>query len=194
MRSIVFALILTAPLAFGQRRQQMDRNRSGAVESYEWPYNPELFRQLDRDGDGVLTTAEFRSFNQLTLTQLDTNKNGTLDANEWPGRFADFKRLDQDGDGKVSAEEYFTRGGGFAQNSASASGTGTTTASSRAANGAQITACSTSLTATSTIASALRNSPGALRGNSFPASIATTTASSSGTSGRATRRRSVNST
>jgi Ca2+-binding EF-hand superfamily protein len=103
------------PLAFGQGQRQMDRDRSGAVESYEWPYNPELFRQLDKDGDGALTSVEFRSFTQLTIVQLDTNKNGQLDPNEWPGRFADFKRLDQNGDGRVTAEEYFTRGGGYAR-------------------------------------------------------------------------------
>jgi Ca2+-binding EF-hand superfamily protein len=95
------------------RTQRLDKNNSGAVEGYEWPYNRELFHQLDRDANSVLTEDELRNMSQATLSQLDRNKNGQIDSSEWPGGFATFRDLDQDGDGRVTSSEYFDRGGNW---------------------------------------------------------------------------------
>jgi hypothetical protein len=93
------------------RTGQLDKNGSGVVEGYEWPYNAEVFHQLDRDGNGVLSQNELQNMDSVTLRQLDKNGNGRLDENEWRGGFADFNRLDNNRDGRVSSEEYFERGG-----------------------------------------------------------------------------------
>jgi Ca2+-binding EF-hand superfamily protein len=95
------------------RANDLDKNASGAVEGYEWPYNRELFHQLDMNGDSVLTNDEVQNMNRATLGQLDRNNNNQIDRNEWPGGFADFRELDANGDSKVSATEYFERGGNW---------------------------------------------------------------------------------
>jgi len=92
------------------RTDQLDKNNSGAVEGYEWPYNRELFHQLDSNADSVLTAGELRNMSQATISQLDKNRNNQVDRDEWPGGFADFRDLDANGDGRVSAAEYFERG------------------------------------------------------------------------------------
>jgi Ca2+-binding EF-hand superfamily protein len=89
---------------------RLDKNASGAVEGYEWPYNRELFHQLDTDRNSVLTSEELRNMNRATLGQLDRNRNNQVDRNEWPGGFADFRELDENNDGRVTSEEYFGRG------------------------------------------------------------------------------------
>lgn len=95
----------------GRAIDQLDSNRSGAVEGYEWPYNANIFHQLDRNGDSVLTQDELRNMNQATLRDLDKNRNGRIDGDEWPGGFAQFDRLDKNNDGRVSSDEYMQRGG-----------------------------------------------------------------------------------
>ncbi len=90
---------------------KLDQNRSGAVEGYEWPYNANVFHQLDRNRDSQLTQDELRNISQATLNDLDKNRDGRIDDSEWPGGFAQFERLDQNNDGRVSANEYYERGG-----------------------------------------------------------------------------------
>jgi Ca2+-binding EF-hand superfamily protein len=90
---------------------KLDKNGSGVVEGYEWPYNARTFHQLDTNGDSVLEQNELQNINQTTLKELDTNHNGRLDDNEWPGGFAQFGKLDQNNDGRVSSDEYLQRGG-----------------------------------------------------------------------------------
>lgn len=89
---------------------RLDRNSTGRVEGYEWPYNRDLFHQLDTDADSTLSAAELRSIERATLGQLDKNKDGRVAESEWPGGFAHFRDLDKDGNGRISAEEYFERG------------------------------------------------------------------------------------
>jgi Ca2+-binding EF-hand superfamily protein len=90
---------------------QLDDNRSGVVEGYEWPYNRQVFHDLDTDANSVLSADELRNINTATLPQLDRNKDGRIDDEEWPGGFAQFDRLDENRDGRVTASEYFERGG-----------------------------------------------------------------------------------
>ena len=92
---------------------KLDRNRSGVVEGFEWPYNANVFHQLDKDGNSVLSEDELNNISSATMRDLDANRNNRIDADEWPGGFAQFSRLDQNGDGKVSSDEYFGRGGEF---------------------------------------------------------------------------------
>jgi Ca2+-binding EF-hand superfamily protein len=80
------------------------------VEGYEWPYDRELFHQLDSDADSTLSRDELAHIIRATLSQLDKDRNGRVDEREWPGGFAQFEDLDQNRDGRVSAEEYFERG------------------------------------------------------------------------------------
>lgn len=93
------------------RAGNLDKNRSGVVEGYEWPYNAEIFRQLDTDEDSVLSRDELRSLSAATLRDLDSNKNTRLDESEWPGGFAEYDRLDTNRDGRISQREYSQSGG-----------------------------------------------------------------------------------
>ena len=95
----------------GRAVDRLDKNRSGKVEGYEWPYNPDVFHQLDTDHDSALSQDELANINKVTMQELDKNHNGRIEADEWPGGFAEFDRLDQNGDGKLTANEYFQRGG-----------------------------------------------------------------------------------
>ena len=95
----------------GGRADRLDKNESGVVEGYEWPYNRAVFHRLDRNRDSVLSPDELDNIDATTLTELDRNRDGTVDSKEWPGGFAKFERLDNDRNGRVSADEYFERGG-----------------------------------------------------------------------------------
>ena len=95
----------------GDLVDKLDRNRNGVVEGYEWPYNKQVFHDLDKNEDSVLEPNELRNMSSTTLQQLDRNGDGKIDANEWPGGFAEFDQLDANRDGKISSDEYFQRGG-----------------------------------------------------------------------------------
>lgn len=84
---------------------QLDKDRSGAVEGYEWPYEAQIFHDLDKNEDSVLTRDELRNLNSVALGRIEGNKDG------WPGGFAEFDRLDDNRDGRVSSQEYYSRGG-----------------------------------------------------------------------------------
>jgi Ca2+-binding EF-hand superfamily protein len=89
----------------------LDRNASGAVEGYEWPYNRNVFHKLDRDRNSVLTNDELNNISSATMTELDRNNNNRIEPDEWPGGFAQFRDLDQNNDGRLTNNEYFSRGG-----------------------------------------------------------------------------------
>jgi Ca2+-binding EF-hand superfamily protein len=90
---------------------KLDKDQSGVVEGYEWPYNSEVFHKLDTDRNSVLSADELRNISRANIRDLDKNGNGRLDSDEWPGGFADFERLDENGDGRINANEYSQRGG-----------------------------------------------------------------------------------
>ena len=95
----------------GDAARKLDKDNSGMVEGYEWPYNADVFHQIDTSGDGKLSREELGKLSSATLRQLDQNRNGKLETSEWPGGFAEFDRLDRDGDGAITSGEYFERGG-----------------------------------------------------------------------------------
>lgn len=101
------------PARGGAAVDKLDRNRSGVVEGFEWPYNANVFHQLDKDANSVLSQDELNNISSATMQQLDTNRNNRIDTDEWPGGFAQFDKLDENGDGKISSNEYFGRGGEY---------------------------------------------------------------------------------
>src|SRR5688572_33355188 len=44
-----------------ERAGKLDKNASGVVEGYEWPYNSAVFHKLDTDGDSVLSASELKN-------------------------------------------------------------------------------------------------------------------------------------
>ncbi|MBL8216009.1 MAG: EF-hand domain-containing protein [Bryobacterales bacterium] len=90
---------------------RLDRNNSGVVEGYEWPYNKNVFHNLDRDRNSVLSRDELANISNATMITLDKNNNQRVEPEEWPGGFAQFDDLDKDRNGTISSAEYFDRGG-----------------------------------------------------------------------------------
>ena len=90
---------------------QLDKNRSGVVEGYEWPYNTDVFHQLDTDHDSVLSREELAGMSVAMRKQLDRNNDSNIDSDEWPGGFAQYDSLDENRDGRVSEQEYSGRAG-----------------------------------------------------------------------------------
>ncbi|MCC6861834.1 MAG: hypothetical protein IT158_24900 [Bryobacterales bacterium] len=99
--------------ARGDRFSSLDKNMSNRLENWEWPYNSQVFDELDSNHDASISRAEFDNLASVSLKQLDTNNDGTISESEWPGGFATFDQLDQDGDGTLIAREYLTRGTGW---------------------------------------------------------------------------------
>src|SRR5262249_33275888 len=87
--------------------RKLDKDASGAVEGYEWPYNSATFHRLDTDNNSVLTADELRNLSSVSSTELN-QKPG--DSNQWSGTYADLDRLDANRDGRVSVEEYTGQG------------------------------------------------------------------------------------
>lgn len=69
------------------------------------------YRNMDTDGDGKVSRAEFASYDQQRFAKLDANGDGVLSLSELSTDDGDrdaadkFKKLDTDGDGKLSATE-----------------------------------------------------------------------------------------
>lgn len=89
---------------------QLDKNRSGVVEGYEWPYNAQIFHELDTNRDSVLSSDELRGISGATQRMMQRNGNVRGDDREF-SNYAGFDDLDTNRDGRVSEEEYYQRGG-----------------------------------------------------------------------------------
>ncbi|MEL6235743.1 MAG: EF-hand domain-containing protein [Pseudomonadota bacterium] len=99
-----------------------------ATERSDMPglFGPDVFAQIDRDGDGVVTTEEADAFRAEQFAQADANTDGQVTRDELAAfhrariearllerarRMAEMAsarmmtRLDTDGDGQISAEE-----------------------------------------------------------------------------------------
>src|SRR4051812_47416297 len=55
---------------------QLDKNRNGVVEGDEWIFDPNIFHQLDRNGDSVLSADELRNTSPESLRNQGQNGNG----------------------------------------------------------------------------------------------------------------------
>jgi len=68
---------------------RLDRDGNGRITQQEWPYSPGLLTQVDRNGDGVLSRAEFLGSEDTTPARrfdfdaADTNHDGVISRSEW---------------------------------------------------------------------------------------------------------------
>ena len=88
------------------RFRAMDRNRDGVVTRAEWQGNDQSFRQQDRNGDGILSGDEVRAAqgagNVNVFAVVDADGNGTVTTQEWRRAFT---RLDLNRDGVLTEDE-----------------------------------------------------------------------------------------
>jgi len=56
--------------------EQLDKNRNGVVEGNEWPFNADVFHELDRDGNSVLSSDELRNTSPEELRNRKANGTG----------------------------------------------------------------------------------------------------------------------
>ena len=92
------------------RFHAMDRNGDGVITRAEWQGNDQSFRQQDRNGDGILSGDEVRvaqgadSVNVFAL--VDADGNGTVTTQEWRRAFT---QLDVNRDGLLTGDELRSR-------------------------------------------------------------------------------------
>jgi Ca2+-binding EF-hand superfamily protein len=89
----------------------IDRNRDGRIVAREWQYDIESFRRADRNGDGVLTRAEFLGTDTIDddrddrFDYIDENADGRIERREWHGSGETFDWLDRNNDDILSRAE-----------------------------------------------------------------------------------------
>ena len=92
------------------RFRAMDRNRDGVVTRAEWQGSDQSFRQQDRNGDGILSGDEVRVAqgadvaNVFALVDLDGD--GRVTTQEWRGAFT---QIDLNRDGLLTEDELWSR-------------------------------------------------------------------------------------
>lgn len=88
-----------------------DHNRDGRLTRDEWHYDIESWRRADRNGDNVLSRAEFlgnvsnQGDREDRFAILDVNNNDRIDWNEWRGSRTNFDRFDRNNDNAISRDE-----------------------------------------------------------------------------------------
>jgi Ca2+-binding EF-hand superfamily protein len=90
----------------------LDRNRDNRITESEWLYDYQAFDRADRNGDGVLSRAEFLASDSSagdTFSSQDTNNDGRLTIGEWQGTRRQFTDRDANGDGVISRREFSER-------------------------------------------------------------------------------------
>ena len=83
---------------------------TGGSSAAEWFYDREGFIRADRNGDGVLTRAEFLGVEvdadrEDRFEYLDANNNGRVERSEWHASRDAFDWLDRNNDGVLSRTE-----------------------------------------------------------------------------------------
>lgn len=98
--------------------QGMDRDGDGVITRAEWRGSDESFRRYDLNGDGVLSGDEVRAPGQesdigAAFALVDLNGDGRVTREEWNRAF---DQLDQNRDGIVTQQEFWpgtaVKGGG----------------------------------------------------------------------------------
>ncbi len=96
----------------GDSFDDLDANNNGQVERSEWHGGANVFTQLDRNRDGVLSRYEVVGGQDTAgdvwdqFADLDYDRNGTIARNEWHGSNASFNQLDVNRDGVLSRREF----------------------------------------------------------------------------------------
>jgi hypothetical protein len=96
---------------YEERFRQLDRDGDGYVSPAEWPLDPARFATVDRNEDGRLSRNELLTPNTLRrrdrqFQDLDTSGDGRLSARERQRGGSALERLDRNRDGYVSRGEY----------------------------------------------------------------------------------------
>jgi hypothetical protein len=88
--------------------RDLDRDRDGLVSRREWPGDAESFAILDSSSDRALSRAEFRDRQRLAerFRLLDDNRDDRLSRQEWSGSAATFAFFDRDRNGVVTRDEF----------------------------------------------------------------------------------------
>jgi Ca2+-binding EF-hand superfamily protein len=89
---------------------RVDTNGDGRISRDEWRYDGESFRHADRNGDDVLSRAEFVNGDTDTdledrFEYLDANNDGRIERSEWHSSLDTFRWLDRNQDGVLSRRE-----------------------------------------------------------------------------------------
>src|SRR5262249_39382771 len=89
--------------------------RLGKLDRANWAGDPEAFKRLDEDKDGVVSVAEFDRYaralkSALSLcndfvTRNDLDGDGKVSRREFPGTDSMFQRMDRNHDGYVTAAD-----------------------------------------------------------------------------------------
>lgn len=90
--------------------RNLDRNGDGMISRAEWFYDREGFVRADRNRDGTLSRAEFLgtdvdSDRDDRFEYLDANRNGRIERSEWHASRDAFEWLDRNNDGVLSRAE-----------------------------------------------------------------------------------------
>ena len=76
---------------------------------YHGGYGGDIFKEMDKNGDGVVSKKEFDAFQHAYFKAMDANHDGLLSKNEaeigMPEIFTRFDEFDANKDGKLSKEE-----------------------------------------------------------------------------------------
>jgi len=111
--ALIGTMLLLASTTTAQdqmRFRAMDRNGDGVVTRAEWQGSDQSFRQQDRNGDGILSGDEVRVAQGAGIVDVfalvDVDGNGKVTTQEWRRAFT---QLDVDGDGLLTEDELWSR-------------------------------------------------------------------------------------
>jgi EF hand len=93
------------------RFHEMDRDGDGVITRAEWRGSAQAFRQQDSNQDGVLSGDEVsprrrRAALATEFERADRNRDGAVSRSEWWGDAVLFDRLDRNTDGVLSPAEF----------------------------------------------------------------------------------------
>jgi Ca2+-binding EF-hand superfamily protein len=98
------------------RFREMDRNGDGVITRAEWRGTAQSFREYDTNHDGVLSGDEMwldrdrRTNPEAAFNRADRNNDGVLTRAEWPDNRDSFDVADINNDGVITLAEYLDDG------------------------------------------------------------------------------------